>query len=186
MSDRPATKYICCPYWSLETRKCRVQRAGLFIPLEDHVEVYCRTGRFPQCIQFSHHTTSQLLLADKLARSDNNRRKHQRIRIEHNVTLAKLSDQNRSVRIMNTAKTLDVSIGGMRLTTTTPLQSEGTIRFCFEETLPDHYVAGTGHIAWCNKQIDEPGYQAGVIFDGEGLVQAMGSYLAAINANATT
>lgn len=134
--------------------------------MDDHVEIYCTTKDYSQCLQYNQQTTNQLLLIESTRRSLQNRRQHERFELHQDITLVKLFDTDHIVRISTNAKTLDMSRAGMRLSLETPLQSDGLIRFSFDDVHSDQILTGKGHIAWCNKQIDEPGYQAGVVFEG--------------------
>lgn len=181
MSTRPATKNIACPFWCKQTKKCTVQQKGLFIPLEDHVDLYCTSNNYPNCLQYSHQVSGQLQFADETIHSFINRRRFVRIKLQRQVTLVRTSSTNDPTEVTNQAQTLDLSLGGMRLATEKPLHSDSVVQFSFDdETMPDHMLTGSGYIAWCNKQIDEPGYQAGIVFGEKQVSKEIGSYLNSI------
>lgn len=75
------------------------------------------------------------------------------------------------------AKAIDLSKGGMRMAIDTPLTDSTMIQFSLDETFPQILNDITGQVEWCNKQIDEPGYQAGISFKEAHIIEAMGNYL---------
>lgn len=180
MVDNNNIRQANCPYWSAKSMKCRICSGGLFIPLDDHIEVYCKTPAFPQCLQFSLHTENHVQILDRREEAYKNRRKYLRIETEYKVTLVKLVDSGKIASHHSTiGKTLDVSMGGMRLATKTPLANDTLLQFSFDPSFPEELQYGSGQVAWCNKQIDEPGYQAGITFHDDHLIEAMGLYLGA-------
>lgn len=75
------------------------------------------------------------------------------------------------------AETIDMSKIGMRLHTDIPLTSDTVIQFSFNERFPKALRTGAGLVEWCNKQIDQPGYQAGISFQSSRIVDAMDNFL---------
>ncbi len=75
------------------------------------------------------------------------------------------------------AKTIDMSKGGMRMAIDTPLADNAMVQFSLNESFPQTLNDITGQVEWCNKQIDVPGYQAGISFKEAHIIEAMGSYL---------
>ncbi len=178
MAAQDSKKKVNCPFWSTESLKCRVCNGGLFIPLDDHMAVYCTTPAYPQCLQYELNSEKQLQIMEEASGARKNRRQYMRINASYKVILAKLVEAGEIVSHQSTvAKTLDVSKGGMRLTTEKPLLSNTVVQFSFDDSFPKSLQGGTGQVTWCNKQVDEPGYQAGISFRGDHLIEAMGSYL---------
>jgi hypothetical protein len=108
-----------------------------------------------------------------------NRRKYLRIEAKHKITLMKefnaVNFSKQEIPIHG--QTVDLSAGGMRLVTDLPLLNDSLIQFSFDESFPEELQLGTGQIAWCNKLIDMPGYQSGIIFQSNQVMQAMNNYL---------
>lgn len=178
MAVKDPNKKIKCPFWSTESHKCRICNGGLFIPLDDHVEVYCTTPAYPQCLQYELHSEKQLQIMREARGQGQNRRKYTRTNASHKISLAKLVESGEIVSHHSTiAKTLDVSKGGMKLAIEIPLLTNTVVQFSFDDSFPKGLQGGTGQVTWCNKQIDEAGYQAGISFRGDHLLEAMESYL---------
>ncbi|KJS02939.1 MAG: hypothetical protein VR65_03630 [Desulfobulbaceae bacterium BRH_c16a] len=156
--------------------KCQLRQGGLFLPLDDHIEVYCKSPYYTQCTQYSLHLKNTIQLVDKKA--PRNRRKYERVVSHHPVTLVKLFPSGEIVAHFSIiGRTLDLSKGGLRLATEKPLINDTMVRFSFEESFPESLRKGKGEIAWSNKIIDEPGYQAGISFKDDHLINTMGVYL---------
>ncbi len=167
-----------CPFWSALSLQCRICNGGLFIPLDDHIEAYCKTPDYPQCLQYALHPGNHLQIIDKAKQSNKNRRKFARIEVCYNITLVRLVHSGTVVSHFSTfAKTLDLSNSGMRLTTNKPLINDSVLQFSFGDTFPENLQDSAGQVAWCNKEVDAPGYQAGISFHDDQTIEAMGLYL---------
>ena len=167
-----------CPFWSVQTVKCQLGQGGIFIPLDDHIEVYCKTEYFPQCMQYILHSEDHIQLMDISKKVNLNRRKYERIEACYKVTLVKLAHSGQIVSHISTiGRTLDLSQGGMRLAMDKPLVSDTVVGFSLEGSFPRILQAGKGQVAWCSKEIDGPGYQAGISFQDDQIIDAMGLYL---------
>jgi len=154
--------------------KCSICNGGLFIPLDDHIKKFCESPHFQACKQYADHSENQISLAENVRKSGENRRKFLRIETSHAITLIKIfgSDKQEPPFSYN-ASTLDVSKGGMRVATDKPLLYDSVIQFSFDDSFPQSLHGLTGQVKWCNKQLDEPGYQAGVSFQADHVIEAM-------------
>lgn len=56
MASDSSTHREVCPFWSMPAMQCQLCRGGLFIPLNDHIEMYCQSIHYPQCLQFLLHS----------------------------------------------------------------------------------------------------------------------------------
>lgn len=167
-----------CPFWSTVSMKCGISNGGLFIPLDDHAETYCYTLHFGSCSQYTFHSENQILLQERFRKTEENRRKFPRIETSHLITQVKIFESGeRLSHSLPKAKTIDMSKGGMRMVIDTPLADHAMIQFSFDESFPQKLNDITGQVEWCNKQIDEPGYQAGISFKETHIIEAMGNYL---------
>ena len=167
-----------CPFWSMSTKKCRVCKDGLFIPLEEHIVAYCTSPDHHHCLQYSLHAPKNNQSAAFDERSVN-RRQSLRIKLNNRIQLVKMIRSGEIVEhLSQKAETLDISKIGMRLHTDFPLTSDSVIQFAFNEKFPAELRSGAGLVEWCNKQIDEPGYHAGISFQSSKLLEAMDDFLA--------
>jgi hypothetical protein len=167
-----------CPFWSETSKKCRICQGGLFIPLDEHIETYCTTLSYPQCVQYTLENDHHQLQTDRKRDLSRNRRLLPRIEARWKITLVRLITTGTVVSHFSTlAETLDLSRGGMRLTTRKPLPDSSLLTFSFDHSFPKKLDDATGQVMWCNKEIDNPGYQAGVAFQEETTREAVAAYL---------
>ena len=163
-----------CPFWSAKTVKCTICDNGLFIPLDNHAEAFCKTSRFPACMQYALYSENHIYLQEKVRNSEVNRRKYLRIESSHAITLVKIFESgDLASQTPYRAQTIDISKSGMRVATDKPLLHNALVRFSFEDSFPLNINEVTGQIEWCNKQVDEPGYEAGVSFQGNHVIEAL-------------
>jgi hypothetical protein len=178
MTAKDPKHQIKCPFWSTESRKCSIGNDGLFIPLDDHVEAFCKTSHFSACNRYTLYSENQICLQERVRKSEENRRKYMRTATSHDITLVKIfkSKQLKS-QFTYRAKMIDVSKGGLRMAIKNPLIHDMMVHCSFDDSFPQALHEVTGRVEWCNKQIDEPGYQAGVSFKGDDILEAIGRHL---------
>jgi hypothetical protein len=166
-----------CPFWSTTSRECRICKGGLFIPLDDHIEAYCNTSDYQHCLQYTMHPGNNLQDNDK-ANQATNRRKFARVEARLKITLVRYNHSGKiGSHCSGFAKTIDLSCGGMRLTTDKPLTNNSIVLFSFDSSSISILPECVGQVAWCNKAIDVPGYQAGITFQDDRIIEAMNLYL---------
>ncbi len=163
-----------CPFWSDMSAKCTICDNGLFIPLDNHAEAFCKTSHYPACMQYTLYSENHIYLQEKVRKSETNRRKYLRIETSYAITLVKIFESGETVApTPYEAQTIDVSKNGMRVATSQPLVHEALVQFSFDDSFPLRIDKIIGQVEWCNKQIDEPGYQAGVSFRGNQSINAL-------------
>ena len=180
MATQPDKPKTICPFWLADSLKCKLCNDGLFIPFDDHIKTYCKTIHHPQCLQYSLYAEKYLQLSENSDTTFENRRQHPRVQVQHKITLVKSTKSGEVISHHSAlAKTLDVSSNGMRLEVDTPLLDDTVIQFYFDDSFPKALQSGIGRIRWCNKQIDEPGYQIGLSLQGVQAIEAMKMHLGA-------
>jgi hypothetical protein len=173
----PRTSF--CPFWSPLSMKCSLCSEGLFIPLDDHIDVYCKTEDYPMCLQYSLSHESFRKIAGYCGPTlSDNRRNYERIESTHPLTLVRLSSSGKvASHFTSPASTIDLSMGGLRLRMQDPLINDTVVRFSFDDSVPELLQSGTATIKWCYRMIDTSEYQAGLAFRSNQTVEAMGMYL---------
>lgn len=163
-----------CPFWSNESKKCRVCNDGLFIPLEEHIVAYCTSKDHHHCLQYSIHAPKS-----RQTRDDSiNRRQSLRVKLTNQIQILKFSKSGEVIQqLEGNAETLDVSSVGMRLHTSVPLVNDSVIQFSFNGTFPEPLKSGAGLVEWCKKQLDAPGYHVGISFQSKWIIDAMDNLL---------
>ncbi len=167
-----------CAYWSISACKCNRHDGGIFIPLDDHIECYCLSANHCYCPQLQGTNSQQAEQSAKWA----NRRRAVRIDAQEPITLdaphSHLLPAPVSAAIKKfAARTLDISTSGMRLFTSTPFSQDAVIEFSLGRKFPRQLQRAKGRVQWCNKQVDEPGYQLGIAFAERQVSKAMEGYL---------
>lgn len=167
-----------CPFWSADSKKCRVCTDGLFIPLDEHISAYCTSKDHHHCLQYSLHTPKDRQAEDASRKNSINRRQSLRIQLSDQIQLLKMIQSGKILKqFSERAETLDMSKVGMRLQTNVPLINDTVVQFAFNDNFPATLRTGAGLVEWCNKQIDTPGYQAGISFQSNWIVEAMDMFL---------
>ena len=163
-----------CLFWSTESKKCRVCNDGLFIPLEEHIVAYCTSKDHYHCLQYSLHVPKS-----KQNRDDSiNRRQSLRVKLTNQIQILKVVKSGKVIQqLEENAETIDVSSVGMRLHTNVPLVNDTVIQFSFNGAFLGPLKAGAGIVEWCKKQLDAPGYHAGISFQSKWIVDAMENML---------
>jgi hypothetical protein len=166
-----------CPFWSTYALKCRLCNEGLFIPLDDHIEVYCTTPEYPLCLQYNMNSEGRAMIKSKTQRPEENRRAFPRLERSFKVTLVKMTESGKLAKHFSLhASTLDISRGGMRLNTTERLIDDTQIAFSFVDVFPEELQSGTATIKWCRQQEESGFYEAGLAFENP-RSEAAGMYL---------
>ena len=175
-------KQTICPFWSPLDRICKVQTLGLFIPLEDHIEYYCKRPEHIQCQQYRlSQEIGQKAEKANPAAGTSNRRRHPRITSNQHLTFIRLSSSGHVVsHAPSRASTLDLSSEGMGLTTREILMNDSMIQFDFKGSFPSSLKSGVAKVKWCVPADNDLEYHAGVEFQNDQVIQAMGDYLGSL------
>ena len=153
-----------CPFWSATAVKCTICENGLFIPLDRHAEAFCKTCQFPACMQYTLYSENHIFLAENVRKSEINRRKFIRVPSSQRVLVTTRAANDGVTEPPYEIKTIDLSTSGMRVALKKPLLPDALVQFSFDDSFPLKIEHMTGLVEWCNKQVDEPGYQAGLSF----------------------
>ena len=162
------------PFLVATAVKCTICENGLFIPLDNHAGAFCKTSCFRACVQYTlyseNHTNSQ----EKVRKSEINRRKFIRVPSSQTITLVKIFESDgMAPPPPYEIKTIDISKSGMRVAIDRPLRHDAQVQFSFDESFLLKIPGATGQVEWCNKDVDEPGYQAGLSFQDKRILEAV-------------
>ena len=169
-----------CPYWiDGNGNECKMTKGGLFLPMPDHISIFCTTSRFTQCHQYIRGEEVLQETARKFGCVDEEgRRKYRRVADRFQLTLSSCDEDMNPVEILdNQAFTVDLSLGGIRLETHHQIQPSGIVAFTFgaDFSIPD--LAGVGEVKWSEKNSDSERYLLGIEFADSKMRQAMGTYM---------
>lgn len=175
MSKKEKTKKKC-PFWSPSERICKVANEGLFIPLEDHIEIYCEGSEYPLCRQYLLFQQQSDTAGSRKKVDD--RRRSPRIKSAHRLTFLRLTDSGRPISVHpSIANTMDLSSGGMSLITRDLLLLDSIVQFQFTTPVPPALQTGLAKVKWCTPAENNLRYQIGLSFQNDRVIQAMGKYL---------
>lgn len=152
-----------CRFWANNSRRCTLENNGLFIPLENHIVLYCISGQYSECRQYLDFFESL-----KINQKSNikNRRKFRRRPSHHSIILRYLNDhENSSCHSSTLAETVDLSNGGMQICTRQSLFNNTVIRFTYGRLSPTGPRTGLARVKWCTYRQENMKFRAGLCFD---------------------
>ncbi len=159
-----ARNHKICPHWSLTGRNCMLCKEGLYLPVAEHVATYCQTGNYTSCPQF----LEALIHGDLPGSSpmvERNRRRYDRIPARFSFRLSEfLAEESLENPIDDSASTVDLSPGGLRVESCRPLAVDSRVRFFLTGDSSDSSLGGTGRVRWCRSLDNAPLYHVGIAF----------------------
>lgn len=179
----PVKAYVC-PYWLDTTKSCLISKQGLYLPVSEHIQTYCRTGNHLFCPQFEQqvaglpgYQSGSGKVTDRRQGKESDRRENARISGSHSLKLTELKeDGNATSLIDKNATTIDLSVGGIRLQTHCDLLVDSMVSFSMNGASGPP-VQGIGRIKWCRPLDDGSVYHAGLVFIDGSTSGAMRRYL---------
>ena len=158
-------KKLACPHFSAAKKCCLLNKGGLFIPVADHIQIYCQTCNFRSCQQLLDYE-AQLTKAEKDGdEKDTNRRRYERTPGRYYMRLSEYKpNEMMEVPIDDYASTIDLSPGGMRLESNLSLEPDTLISFYMDESFSIKNLRGVGKVRWCRSLTNTPLYHAGLDF----------------------
>ena len=169
-----------CPYWSMQnSHECKMTKGGLYIPMPEHVDMFCSKPRYSHCHQYLRGCE----LLKETARKygfivDGGRRKYRRVSDRATLSLSACDASRNFLELLDDkALTLDLSLGGMRLESNKKLQKDSLVTFQFSPDFSIPNLSGTGEVKWCEPADNSGHFQVGVAFADFELTQAIGSHL---------
>lgn len=169
-----------CPYWSSHnSHECKMTKGGLYIPMPEHVDMFCSKPQFVQCHQYIRGCE----LLKETARKygfivDGGRRKYRRVSDQTFLALSSCDSARNHLELLDDkAFTVDLSLGGMRLESHKKIDENSLVSFQFSQDFSIPNLSGVGEVKWCEPIENSEYFQAGVAFSDFELTQAIGSYL---------
>ncbi|RUM39160.1 MAG: hypothetical protein DSY70_06340 [Desulfobulbus sp.] len=146
-----------CPSWSLSTRSCRLSNDGLYLPVAEHVGMYCEGGGYLSCPQSINFNS----LSGPTSKHREERRCSRRtpVRLFARVT-ERFEEMNQAGE--GAAVTVDVSPEGLRVELCRPLAEGVEILFSLEHGPSNSPVHGIGRVQWCRSMENASLFHAGI------------------------
>jgi hypothetical protein len=158
-------------------------KGGLYIPLPEHIEIFCSTSHFAQCHQYIR---GKELLSEAVASGaiyDDSRRRHRRIKEEIPVSIAACDVMgNRVGDFIEETTTFDLSIGGMCCKSKKEVPSSELLLLMFREDNLEPAISGIGEVKWCSSDQKSLGYKLGIAFKTKDTGYALNKQLGLITA----
>lgn len=169
-----------CPYWSKQnSHECKMTKGGLYIPMPEHVDMFCSKPQYSQCHQYLRGRE----LLQETARKygfivEGGRRKYRRVPDRTLVSLSSSGSGKNVLELLDDkAFTVDLSLGGMRLESNKKIKKDSLVSFQFSSDFSIPNLQGNGEVKWCEPLEDSDSFQVGVAFSDFELTQAIGSHL---------
>ncbi len=163
-----------CPHWAQNDRLCLLSCSGLYLPVQEHIDIYCRGGNFVSCSQFIN-----CMEVDKKTTADHgmNLRRFSRVPARFSFRLAE-SDADDVNRVIDAAATtVDLSPGGIRFESYRSLQKGKKVIFSLNGDFSERPLRGVGQVKWCHSLENAPLYHAGIAFADSKIASAISERL---------
>ncbi len=142
-------------------------KAGIFLPMDEHVARYCRTSNFEYCQQYLNGCAGIKDTVQQFAQAGNDsRRHHERLAKKFSVRLYACDNEGKPLGLISDqAETIDLSIGGLGMLSSEKLEAGQQVAIHFDSAFTIPGLSGKGTIRWC-RSANGDHYQAGLAFAG--------------------
>lgn len=167
--------YLCTD----EDQACSMTKGGIYLPLKEHIEMFCKTPHFLECHQYVRGSKigAKTGLEETYYR-DNGRRQFRRLPDLLSLSLANCDEAGRPCHLIDgNACTIDLSPGGMRLESCQRLSPNDLIAFTFGPHFSTPNLVGVGQIMWSTASNQPDMYHAGLAFLDATTKQAIGHHM---------
>jgi len=184
MHENRSTSHVAekCPYWAVDDcKECGMSESGLYIPMPQHVTTFCLASKYYQCSQYIKGC--DLLLAQEEDETNEFLSSRERRRLRRYPEQLYLDlvtcDKDIGPQEMNfyKAKSLDVSLGGLRVESFKELAKDSFVSFIMDPDFSSESLLGVGDVKWCEPKIDPDRFEAGIAFSNYSTSESMKEYL---------
>jgi hypothetical protein len=153
-------------------------KGGLYIPLPEHIEIYCSTTHFIQCHQYIRGKEILREAAAAEGIFDDSRRRHRRIKEQLPISIVACDSMGKlKGEKAEETSTMDLSIGGLCLTSTRERPTNELLLLKLMPDKSDSILTGIGEVRWCNAISESSDYRVGIAFKTKETSWAVGIYL---------
>lgn len=151
---------------------------GLYLPMPEHINALCLTPRFGQCHHYMQGCAAVRDLAGQLGFiHDASRRRYRRVKERIPLQIADCGQDGRGAEILDdTAVTVDLSLGGIRLESRVELPVRKKIAFVFGRIGATPSWDGQGEVRW-TERLGAGVFQSGLIVTDKKTFQSLGQHL---------
>ncbi len=159
-NDTVSLKTGNCPHWSLQNKSCQLSTDGLFLPVKNHIQIYCEGGNYASCKLAAKGASQKSIDGRRVA----NRRRYLRVPSSYQLDFVEFSKQKSRQVLGKAATVVDISRGGIRLESPHLLAEGEKIIFSFSDNSSAVQLKGKGQVKWCKTLGKDQLYQAGISF----------------------
>lgn len=171
-----------CPFWAVNNKEeCGISNGGMFIPLPEHITLFCLSSNYLKCRQYirgcelvmvdEEHVENNFLVTRDRRRM---RRFPEQIYLEFIISPSNNDGQKgRNYK----AKTLDVSLGGLRVESFNELATDTVVSFILNPQFSSEDLLGVGEVKWCKPQNGTNKYESGISFSNYSTSEGMKQFL---------
>jgi len=166
--------YLCTD----EEQACSMTKGGIYLPLKEHIEMFCKTPHFLECHQYVRGSKIGAKTSLEEDYRDNGRPQFRRIADLLSLSLANCDEAGRPCQLIDgNACTVDLSPGGMRLESHHRLSTHDLISFTFGPHFSTPNLTGVGQIMWSTAANEPDLFHAGLAFLDATTKQAIGHHM---------
>ncbi len=159
-----------CPHWEQDDRRCLLSCSGLYLPVQEHIDIYCQGGNYGSCSQFINgaDVDDTASVAHGL-----NLRRYSRVPARFSFRLAACETEGVNRILDDAATTVDLSPGGIRCESYRSLEKGARVMFSLNGEFSDPPLQGIGQVKWCHSLENAPLYHAGIAFADPAVARAI-------------
>lgn len=164
-----------CPYFQpMHEGACTMTKGGLYIPLPEHIEEFCKKPRFDECQQYLRGRQLLRQPAQEITATPDSRRHFPRRRNHLPVVLSHCDAQGKPEDIIDrSAITIDLSLGGLGLQSSQELPAAKVLHFQLLSPQHQKRFSGMGEVRWSFRDQQSGRYRAGLSFVGNTISQEL-------------
>lgn len=161
-----------CPFWSPTSGNCKISHEGLFIPLDNHTNIFCKSGEYCGCEHYCVNSTTD---DSSVCNTVSERRLSDRHSGFQEIKIIQSAEYIDDKSPQLSAHVVDFSRKGIRLLAATQLDRDSTVTCSLDDSFPEHLRSAAAMIRWCRPLRNNNGYQAGLSFLDDRISKALGS-----------
>ncbi len=171
-----------CPFWALEENKeCGMAKGGMYIPMPEHVRMFCLSSKCYRCSQYIKGCELTFSRDENEVNGfldSKDRRRLQRYPEQIFLDLI-VSDRQSDLKVLNSykAKSLDVSLGGLRLESYKEFTESTAVSFVMDPDFSSESLLGFGEVRWCKFKKESNKFESGIAFSSFSTSESMRDYL---------
>ncbi len=164
-----------CPYFQpMYEGSCTMTKGGLYIPLPEHVEEFCKKPRFDKCQQYLRGQQLLRQPVQEAAAAQDSRRHFPRRRNHLPLVLSNCDAHGKPVDVIDrNAITIDMSLGGLGIQSSRELPEAKVLHFQLLSPQGKQGFSGMGEVRWGFRDQQSGRYRAGLSFVGNTISQEL-------------